>query len=162
MMPQSPPGSELSKSDELSKRGEYSTPQGASSHPLVPYIDFAFIFSFLIMIVVGMMFARTGELPVPLGVLAGTEYLLTGLGGLAILSAPRIAAGVVKDKALLCGIFRNIVTEVGVVLGFIATFLTHAMWSVVVLGVAGMIAILVRMRSPAGESLAERGGDERR
>lgn len=122
-------------------------PPTSPSSPLTPFIDLAFVFSFLIMIFVGVLAGRSPQSPLPMALPSGGEFLLAGLGGLAILGAPRGAAQLIKGKPLLAGIFRNIIIEVGVLCGFMATFLTQALWPVIVLGVAGMVAVVQAMRT---------------
>lgn len=117
--------------------------------PVAVYIDFAFIVSFLIMIGVGVMQVSTPGKIAFVDVSSEQSLLFVGLGGLCILLAPKIAGSGIFSIPLVRSLVRNVCTEVGVVLGFVTSFLTLEVWPVVILGVAGMTSVVIAMRSGA-------------
>lgn len=114
--------------------------------PVASYIDFAFLISFLILTVIGVMYVYSPGRVALGGMPPDTNLLLLGIGGIAILCAEKVARGTVAKAPLLRVLIRNLVTEFGVILGFLASFITLKVWPVVVLGIMGMASIVIAMR----------------
>jgi hypothetical protein len=121
-----------------------SDENSANSKSVVLFLDFAFLITFIILIGFGVLQAQTpgasSAPPLP----PNGEFLFVGLGGLCILLAPGIARRI--PGYFRAALFRNVITEVGVLLGFVVTYTTRAIWPVVVLGVLGMLSVLLHMR----------------
>ncbi len=123
--------------------------------PAASYIDFAFLVSFLILTVIGVMYVYSPGRVALGGMPPDTNLLLLGIGGIAILCAEKVARGTVGNAPLLRVVIRNLITEFGVILGFLASFITLKVWPVVILGIMGMAAVVIAMRGE-GDG-AERG-----
>lgn len=124
------------------------------------FIDLGFLATFAILIFVGVLAGKSPAQMLPSPLPPNGELLFLGLGGLAILLAPRIARGKMfsgrggEPAKFFRGLIRNVITEFGVILGFIVSYITREPWPVVVLGVMGMISTVIAMRSTesGGES----------